>query len=90
MSSPYYHGSNGESERCVGILKKILRKCTDINDAIVAYRSAPPFNSKHSPAELMFNRNIKDHILSVPLQYKSADLDGEIKPDHYRYNKLFP
>ena len=49
-----------------------------------------PFcNSKHSPVELMFNRNIKDHIVSVPLQYKSADLDGEITPDQYRYNKLF-
>ena len=38
----------------------------------------------------MFNRNIKDHVVSVTLQYKSADLDGEIKPDQYRYNKLFP
>ena len=38
----------------------------------------------------MCNRNIKDYIVSVPMQYKSADLDGEIKPDQYRYNKLFP
>ena len=90
LSSPYYHESNGKSERYVGIVKKLLRKCTDINDALLAYRSAPLCNSKHSPAELMFNRNIKDHIVSVPLQYKSADLDGEIKPDQYRYNKLFP
>ena len=74
----------------MGIVNKLLRKCTDINDALLAYRSAPLCNSKHSPAELMFNRNIKDHIVSVPLQYKSADLDGEIKPDQYRYNKLFP
>ena len=79
LSSPYYHESNGKSERYVGIVKKLLRKCTDINDALLAYRSAPLCNSKHSPAELMFNRNIKDHIVSVPLQYKSADLDGEIK-----------
>ena len=35
----------------------------------------------------MFNRNIKDDIVSVPPQSKSADLDREIKPDQYRYKK---
>ena len=90
MSSPYYHESSGKSERYVGIVNTLLLKCTDINDALLAYRSVPLCNSKHSPEELMFNRNIQDHIVSVPLQYKSTDLDGEIKPDQYRYKKLFP
>ena len=37
MSSPYYHESNGKSECYVEIVKTILRKCTDINDALLAY-----------------------------------------------------
>ena len=41
MLSPYYHESNGKSELYVGIVKKLLRKCTDINDALLACRSAP-------------------------------------------------
>ena len=36
----------------------------------------------------MFNRNIKDHILSLQLQYKSAE--SEVKPKQYSYDKLFP
>ena len=72
MSSPYYHESNGKAECYVGIVKRMLKKCDNIYDALLAYRSTPLCNSRHSPYELLFNRRMKDNVISLPVHY-----DGE-------------
>ena len=69
MSSPYYHESNGKAECYVGIVKRMLKKCDNIYDALLAYRSTPLCNSRHRPYELLFNRRMKDNVISLPVHY---------------------
>lgn len=90
-SSPYYHESNGKAERYVGIVKQLLRKNDNIGDSLLAYRSAPLTNNSHSPGELMFNRNINDHVINLQLQNKSDDRCEEsvVKHEPYRYSPLY-
>ena len=73
MSSPYYHESNGKADCYVGIVKRMLKKCDNINDALLAYRSTPLCNSRHSPYELLFNRRMKDNLISLPVHYESDE-----------------
>ena len=89
MSSPYYHESNGKAECYVRIVKNLLKKQrSNINDALLAYRSAPLCNSKHSPAELMFNRQMKDNILTIPIHFKSEDLERINNSQESKYKDL--
>ena len=89
MSSPYYHESNGKAECYVRIVKNLLKKQrSNINDALLAYRSAPLCNSKHSPAELMFNRHMKDNILTIPIHFKSQDLERINRSQESKYKDL--
>ena len=89
MSSPYYHESNGKAECYVRIVKNLLKKQrSNINDALLAYRSAPLCNSKHSPAELMFNRQMKDNILTIPIHFKSQDLERINHSQDSKYKDL--
>ena len=69
MSSPYYHESNGKAECYVGIVKRMLKKCDNIYDALLAYRSTPLCNSRHSSYELLFNCRMKDNVISLPVHY---------------------
>ena len=89
MSSPYYHESNGKAECYVRIVKNLLKKQrSNINDALLAYRSAPLCNSKHSPAELMFNRQMKDNILTIPIHFKSQNLERINHSQESKYKDL--
>ena len=77
-SSPYYHESNGLAERYVGIVKTIMKKNPEmINDALLAYRAAPLTNNEYSPAELMFKRNVKAHMISLPVHFPTDDRSPE-------------
>ena len=69
MSSPYYHESNGKAECYVRIVKRMLKKCHNIYDALLAYRSTLLCNSRHSPYELLFNSRMKDNVISLPVHY---------------------
>ncbi|KAL0859596.1 hypothetical protein ABMA27_010728 [Loxostege sticticalis] len=62
-SSPRYPQSNGMSEKAVGIVKKMMRKCfeenSDINLALLNYRSSPVAGLNYSPAELLMSRSLR-------------------------------
>ncbi|XP_030745261.1 uncharacterized protein K02A2.6-like [Sitophilus oryzae] len=61
-SSPRYPKSNGLAERAVQIAKNMLRKCTDISNALLEYRMTPISASEKSPAELLFNRKLQTKL----------------------------
>ena len=83
MSSPYYHESNGKAECYVGIVKRMLKKCDNIYDALIAYRSTPLCNSRHSPYELLFNRRMKDNVISLPVHYSVHTTSSLQKSYHF-------
>lgn len=69
-SSPRYPQSNGQSERCIGTIKNLLKKALedkkDIYVALLQYRNTPISNGKYSPAELLFSRSLNDKLPTSP------------------------
>ena len=57
-SSPKYPQSNGEVERAVQTVKRLLKKENDKEKVLLAYRSTP-FSCGYSPAELLMGRKIR-------------------------------
>ena len=62
-SSPYYPQGNGEAERAVGTVKRLLEKEKDPYLTLLAYRSTPLQNG-YSPSELLMSRKLR---ASVPI-----------------------
>ncbi|KFD66246.1 hypothetical protein M514_10217 [Trichuris suis] len=60
-SSPLYPQSNGEAERAVATMGKILEKSDDIYLGLLAYRTTPMVTG-FSPAELMFGRSLRTNV----------------------------
>ncbi len=80
-SSPYYHQSNGRSERAVGTVKQILKKSSSnlqITLALLAYLDTPVSDSLPSPAELFFNRRINTP-LSMMCEATPLRLEEKVK-----------
>jgi len=61
-SSPRYPQSNGEAERAVQTVKKLLNKNDNLHMALCAYRDSPLQNG-YSPAQLLFGRSM--HSIGV-------------------------
>ncbi|XP_017884305.1 uncharacterized protein K02A2.6-like, partial [Ceratina calcarata] len=76
-SSPHYPQSNRCIEAAVKIAKNILKKSSDINLGLLAYRTTPLENG-FSPAELMFSRKIRSPLPVVPAQLGSFRMHEEI------------
>jgi len=59
-TSPNYPVSNDLAEKYVGIIKKIIKKCSetnsDIEDYLLNYRNTPLVNIGLSPVNLLQNR----------------------------------
>ena len=70
------------AECYVGTMKRILKKCDNIYDALHAYRSTPLYNSRYSPFELLFNRRMKDNVISLshfePGTQKPTQVNSEL------------
>lgn len=64
-SSPLYPQSNGQAERTVKTIKKLLRLSEDPEMALLTYRSTPFPWCGLSPAELLMGRRLRSNI---PLQ----------------------
>ena len=61
-SSPKYAQSNGKVENAVSTAKAIINKAKDPYIALMEYRASPVTGLDKSPAELMFNRNIRTKL----------------------------
>ena len=60
-SSSRYPQSNGEAERMVQTMKKLLTKSDDPYQGLLSYRSAPLSNG-YSPAELLMGRQLRSFV----------------------------
>ena len=60
-SSPKYPQSNGEIERAVQTIKRLLKKNKEKEKALLAYRSTP-LSCGYSPAELLMGRKIRTTV----------------------------
>lgn len=74
-TAPYHPSSNGQAERYVKIIKDGIKKTVNekgnlqakLANFLMFYRRAPHTTTNASPAELMFNRNIRSKLdLIVP------------------------
>ena len=65
-SSPTYSQSNGQAERFVQTLKRMLQKATDLGKdpylALLEYRNTPVTGMKYSPAQILFSRCLRTKI----------------------------
>ncbi|XP_031353678.1 uncharacterized protein K02A2.6-like [Photinus pyralis] len=64
-SSPHYPKSNGLAERAVGIAKNMLRKCEDLDLALLEYRNIPVTGTDKSPAQLLTGRFLRTKLPSA-------------------------
>ncbi|XP_064462025.1 uncharacterized protein K02A2.6-like [Ornithodoros turicata] len=60
-SSPYYAQSNGAAERTVQTTKQLLKKSSDIQQALMIHR-ATPGKEGYSSAELLMGRRLKTNL----------------------------
>ncbi|XP_064643570.1 uncharacterized protein K02A2.6-like [Lineus longissimus] len=81
-SSPVYPQSNGKSEKGVQIVKRLLKKAIESGQdpelALLQYRSAPLKCGK-SPAELLFNRQLKTRVPRVNKTEQDSQLGENMK-----------
>ena len=68
-SSPNYPQSNGQAERAIQTIKKMMLKVyesgEDIDKALLHLRATPVTGTSFSPAELLFNRCIRTDLPSM-------------------------
>lgn len=90
-SSPHFPQSNGMAEKGVGIAKDMLRKClytsSDYQLFLLNYRSSPIANLGVSPAQLMFNREIRTKIPATLASFQPQIPDISRQLERNRINQ---
>ncbi len=64
-SSPRFAQSNGEAERHIQNVKKMIKKAKDLYLALLAYRATPLANG-YSPAQLLMGRRLRTPVPQHP------------------------
>ena len=85
-SSPLYPQSNGQAERSVQTVKKILRQSDDIYKGLLVYRSTPMPWCSLSPAELSMGRKLRT---SLPLTDEQLTPQWSYLPKFREVNDKF-
>ena len=67
-SSPHYPQSNGQAERMIQTVKRLLKKSSDPYMALLIYRSTPLSWCGLSPAELLMGRRLRANLPLVKEQ----------------------
>ena len=62
MRSPYFPQGNGEAERAVGTIKRLLEKGGDPYKALLAYRCTPLPQIGYSPSQLLMGRMLRSSV----------------------------
>lgn len=79
-TSPNHPMSNGLSEKYVGLVIKMIKKCKETNDELedylLTYRNTPLVNVGQSPANLIQNRVLKTKL---PMRTMQVDKDNTIQ-----------
>ena len=70
-SSPKFPQSNGEAERAVRTIKRLLKKADDPYVALLEYRTTP-VTCGYSPAELLMNRKLRSSVPISPVQLQPS------------------
>ena len=81
FSSARWAQSNGQVERCIQTIKRIIKKCsddkTDFHLALLQYRNTPLDNSVDSPSKLLLGRNLRTVVPSISDNLvTSADIEN--------------
>lgn len=86
-TSPYFSQSNGLSEKAVGIVKDMLKKCKETKQSLemylLNYRNSPVSNLEFSPSQLLNSRHVRSKI---PLREEM--LRPHVVPDTIHENML--
>ena len=78
-SSPRFAQSNGEAERHVQTIKRLLKKAKDPYLALLAYRATPLANG-YSPAQLLMGRRLRTPVPQLPsLLVPSLPIKGTVE-----------
>jgi len=85
-SSPRYPQSNGQVERMVQTIKRMLKKSSDPHVAVLSYRATPHPWCGFSPAELCMGRRIRT---TVPQTKRMLTKQWSFLPEFWQKNAQF-
>ncbi|KAB0799135.1 hypothetical protein PPYR_07015 [Photinus pyralis] len=92
-SSPHHQQSNGQTERTIQTIKKLIKKSTENNEdiylALLAFRNTPVYNS-YTPSQILMSRYLRDNLLIIdsinPKLINNTKLNQKIS-NSQSYNK---
>ena len=93
-SSPYWSKGNGKAESAVKIVKAFMKKCSDIQLALLLYRNTPQEGHTLSPAQRSMGRRTRLNIpvtseLLVPDKGISMLVQSEISRRKHKAKKSY-
>ena len=85
-SSPHYPQSNGQVERAIQTVKKLFKKASDPQLALLVYRTTPLYWCGLSPAELLMGRQLRSNL---PLSTQQLTPDWSYLPEFRQKDEVY-